>query len=271
MLIRCFLFSMWGSLFWVVVLSLLIPMKSKGADLLPDTLSEKTSYLLLDDTHFHDVHRIKVPELVIPLAGVGVASLFVRNEKLVGYRNRLQSVLCYKEKKMRGDDYFQYLPMLAVYGVNFTKKKGVHRFWDRTILLAISYATMGIVVNSMKYTICELRPDGRSFNSFPSGHTATAFMGAEFLRKEYGEICPWIGYSGYLVALATGYLRIYNNRHYIHDVVAGACIGMLSTKFAYWIYPKLFKRFACKPNKYQLYTYPTYSDGRFGFSLNMQF
>ena len=39
--------------------------------------------------------------------------------------------------------------------------------------------------------------------------------------------------------------RIYNNRHYINDVVAGACVGILSTKFAYWLYPKLFKKSVC--------------------------
>ena len=32
------------------------------------------------------------------------------------------------------------------------------------------------------------RPDGSSRNSFPSGHTATAFMGAEFFRKEYWDV-----------------------------------------------------------------------------------
>ena len=94
----------------------------------------------------------------------------------------------------------------------------------------MSYATMCIIVNTMKYTLNEKRPDSNARNSFPSGHTATAFMGAEILNKEYKDVSPWIGYAGYFVAAATGYLRIYNDRHYINDVIAGACIGITSAK-----------------------------------------
>ena len=36
-------------------------------------------------------------------------------------------------------------------------------------------------------------------------------------------------------AAATGYLRLYNNHHWLGDVLAGAAIGMASTKFIYWM------------------------------------
>jgi membrane-associated phospholipid phosphatase len=89
------------------------------------------------------------------------------------------------------------------------------------------------------------RPDGSSNNSFPSGHTANAFMGAEFLYQEYKDVSPWYGIAGYVVATGTGLFRMYNNRHWFSDVVAGAGFGILSTKVAYWIYPwmkeKIFK------------------------------
>ena len=45
----------------------------------------------------------------------------------------------------------QYSPMLAVYGLNLLGIDGKHKFWDRTGILAFSYATMGIIVNGMKY------------------------------------------------------------------------------------------------------------------------
>ncbi len=48
--------------------------------------------------------------------------------------------------------------------------------------------------------------------------------------------------SGYVVALGVGYLRIHNDRHWINDVVGGAALGYLSTTFAYWIYPKIFRK-----------------------------
>ena len=38
---------------------------------------------------------------------------------------------------------------------------------------------------------------------------------------------------------------MYNNRHWLNDILAGAGIGILSTKFSYWIYPKIFKNADC--------------------------
>ena len=93
------------------------------------------------------------------------------------------------------------------------------------------------------------RPDGSSRNSFPSGHTATAFMGAEFLRKEYWDVSPWIGVAGYAVAAGTGFFRMYNNRHWLTDVLTGAGIGILSTQAAYWLYPTITKTFFRKRYK----------------------
>ena len=37
-------------------------------------------------------------------------------------------------------------------------------------------------------------------------------------------------------------MRVYNNRHWINDVVGGAAIGYMSTAFAYWLYPKIFRK-----------------------------
>lgn len=48
--------------------------------------------------------------------------------------------------------------------------------------------------------------------------------------------------AGYACALAVAYLRVYNNRHWVNDVVGGAAIGYMSTAFAYWLYPKIFRR-----------------------------
>lgn len=122
----------------------------------------------------------------------------------------------------------------------------------------------------MKYSFKEKRPDSGARNSFPSEHTATAFMGAEFLRREYKEVSPWIGYAGYAVAAATGYLRIYNNRHYFNDVIAGACIGIVSTKLAYWLYPKCFKR--KKPDKQvAVFGLPYYSAEALGMNVSVLF
>lgn len=198
--------------------------------------------------------------------------VFRKKEKNDGWfteqRENVQDLLSAKGRnKIKFDDYMQYSPMVAVYGLNLAGVKGKHSFKGRTIILAMSYATMGMIVNTMKYSFKEKRPDSNTRNSFPSGHTATAFMGAEFLYREYRDVSPWIGYAGYAIAAITGYLRIYNDRHYLNDVVAGACIGVLSTKLAYWLYPKIFKKSECYKEHVAIVTLPYYSAKEVGLNM----
>lgn len=132
------------------------------------------------------------------------------------------------------DDYLQYLPAASYLGLGALGAQARHRFPERVIALGGSYLAMGILVNGVKYTVREMRPDGSSRNSFPSGHTATAFMGAELVRLEYGN---GYGLAAYTVATGIGVLRMYNNRHWLSDVLAGAGIGILSAEIGYWLLP----------------------------------
>jgi hypothetical protein len=143
------------------------------------------------------------------------------------------------------DNYLQYAPGAAVYALNLAGIHGKKDFVDRTIIYGMSNLMLGITVTVVKKVTAEERPDGSDNLSFPSGHTATAFAAAEFMRQEYKDVSPLYGIAGYAAAVATGYLRMYNNKHWMGDVVAGAGVGIASTKLAYWIYPaikrKLFK------------------------------
>lgn len=137
------------------------------------------------------------------------------------------------------DDYLQLSPVTATYVLNVCGVKGVHRYGDLTALAALSYIVGTGVNTGIKYGIRVRRPDGSAHNSFPSGHTMTAFVGAEIMRREYGKEHPWIVVGGYAAAAVTGFLRISNNRHWLADVMAGASIGMLSTSLVYSTYPYL--------------------------------
>lgn len=133
------------------------------------------------------------------------------------------------------DDYLQYAPIagyFALYGV-----KTEHNLLQRTLTAATAYLVMAAIVNTMKYTIPVLRPDGSAWNSFPSGHTATAFTGAHLLFREYKCVSPWIGIAGYTVATATGIMRMMNRRHWFSDVITGAGIGIVSVEIAYLLLP----------------------------------
>ena len=75
------------------------------------------------------------------------------------------------------DDQVQYIPAIAFLGIGLFEESE-HDFKEKIALEATSWTVMGILVNSVKYTLKEMRPDGSRRNSFPSGHTATAVMGA---------------------------------------------------------------------------------------------
>lgn len=187
-------------------------------------------------------YRFRYKQLIVPCALIAAGTFGTingwakfQNHKI---RDELQEGI---DRKISVDDFSQYAPMVAVYGLNLCGVKGEHNFRDRTIILATAYAMMGLVVNVTKSVSHVQRPDNSTYNSFPSGHTATAFMGAEFLWHEYHQVSPWIGIAGYAVAAGTGFFRMYNNRHWLNDVIAGAGVGILSMKAAYWLYPAINK------------------------------
>ena len=139
------------------------------------------------------------------------------------------------------DDYLQYAPAVVMLGM---KTAGVESrsSWGRMIVSdAFSALLMGGVVNTLKQTTHVVRPDGSNDHSFPSGHTATAFMTATMLTKEYGHKSPWVGIGAYTTASATGLMRMANNKHWLSDVLTGAGIGILSTELGYYLTDLIFK------------------------------
>ena len=140
------------------------------------------------------------------------------------------------------DDYSQFFGPVMTTGLKIAGVEG-RSDWGRYLAsTAMSYGIMAGFVNGIKYTAKEMRPDGSTANSWPSGHTATAFVGATILHKEYGLTrSPWYSVAGYGVATATGVMRVLNNRHWVSDVLSGAGIGIMSTELAYAFSDLLFK------------------------------
>ena len=152
------------------------------------------------------------------------------------------------------DNYTQFAGIGLTVGLKLAGVEG-RSSWPRLAASSLaSYAVMAAFVNGIKYTASELRPDGSTHNSWPSGHTATAFVGATILHKEYGLTrSPWYSIAGYSVATATGVMRVLNNRHWISDVLSGAGIGILSTELAYGICDLLFKEKGLLMNDMSVY------------------
>ncbi len=141
------------------------------------------------------------------------------------------------------DNYLQYSPLLLTTGLKAAGVEGRSTWGRYAVSAAASYAVMALLVNSIKYTAREQRPDGSTRNSFPSGHTATAFAAATILHKEYGLTrSPWYSIGGYMMATATGCMRVLNNRHWVSDTFAGAGIGILSAELGYTLADLLFRQ-----------------------------
>lgn len=143
--------------------------------------------------------------------------------------------------KYRLDDYMQYAPGATAFALKLSGVKGRNKLGRSVITWGGGMLIMGGLVNSIKYSARVMRPDGTTRNSFPSGHTATAFMNATFLHKEYGLVNPLYSILGYSMSTYTGVSRSLNNRHWLSDILAGAGIGILSTELSYLIVDSYYK------------------------------
>jgi len=191
--------------------------------------------------------KFNYKQLIIPSVLIGYGVLGFENHNILGFNTEIrEEVKEHIDEKITIDDFSQYVPAASVYVLNNVGIQGKNNLKDRSIIYGTSYLLVATTVTSLKHVSKVERPDGTSFNSFPSGHTATAFAGAEFLWQEYKDVSVWYGISGYVVASGTGLYRMLNNRHWLTDVAAGAGIGILSTKAAYWLFPYTNKIFLKK-------------------------
>lgn len=162
------------------------------------------------------------------------------------------------------DDYLQYTPAAAVFGLNALGIKGKNAIVEQSILLVKSELLMSAIVYTLKQTTNIQRPDSSTYNSFPSGHTAQAFVAATFLHKEYGYKSVWYSIGAYGVATMVGSMRVLGNRHWLSDVFVGAGIGILSTEIVYATH-----RYASSKRKVRLTGLPTYKQGTYGLYLSL--
>ena len=215
------------------------PMPSPKMDF--DFFKSKTNpdikpYKFMDDLTF-----VGIPLFVAGWAVKGDKAMFRVNQKAEDGGKKNTQLLT--DFKTGIDDYTQFFGPAMVVGLKVGGYEG-RSDWPRLLASAgMSYAIMAGFVNGIKYSAKEMRPDGSTANSWPSGHTATAFVGATLLHKEYGLTrSPWWSVAGYGVATATGVMRVLNNRHWISDVMSGAGIGIMSTELGYALCDLMFKQ-----------------------------
>ncbi|MGC4037286.1 MAG: phosphatase PAP2 family protein [Chitinophagaceae bacterium] len=227
------------------------------------SLSEKYDSIRFASTSEHPIWK----QLILPAGLITYGALAIHSNPLLSVNNEYKEeiYLEHQHKPIHADNYLQFAPAIAVFGLNIAGIKGKSNLVDASMIYLLSNILLNSSVTIVKHTSHELRPDGSDYYSFPSGHTAEAFASAEFLRQEYKNISAWYGIAGYTSAVITGFLRTYNNKHWLNDVIAGAGFGIASTHLAYWLYPKI-KHLFYKDKPMHSFILPSYGNG--SYSLN---
>lgn len=231
----------------VVLLLLLAGSGSTHATALPDSLTLQPSSVLSlgfgrDSLVCHYDHAFTPSQLIAPgaliTAGSVITAVPYLHQNVDGsIRDWAQG---YNPPRVHVDDYVQYVPLGSVFVLKAAGLRSEHNWRDLLCLTAGSCA-IGFAINqTLKYTCGVKRPSGTDeYNSFPSGHTTTAFLGAEILRREYGEEYPAVAVAGYAVATGVACMRVWNNRHWFSDLLGGAGFSILSVGLTYWLAPYL--------------------------------
>lgn len=188
----------------------------------------------------HKSNYLKPPAIIIPVAFLLYGSL---KPVVSGIQNLDNDIMAHVKNKYpdfhtNADDYLIWAPSASIYVMDAFKVKTKHSFKEHLILDAGSI----IVTGGIGYVMRKISGNIATYNTqgteFPSGHTANVFRGAEIVHQELKGSNELLSYSGYLVATSVGILRIYNKQHFLTEVLAGAGLGILSTKLTYWIFDK---------------------------------
>lgn len=147
---------------------------------------------------------------------------------------------------------FVVLPLILV--VSLIKKRN----FTKTISLGLlSYAISGIVILLLKHFVFSgyYRPvkaigaeflylvsgvSMNAYNSFPSGHSASAFAFFIFLAfLFYKNKALQIIFA--FVSVLVAFSRVYLSQHFVEDISVGSIIGIFSFYAAFFLFQLIFK------------------------------
>ena len=197
-------------------------------DSVPETANQKVKYF-------------RPAAIIVPSAFILYGCLKPVIPAIENLDNRIMERMMtrYPDNYTKVDDYLQWAPSASIYVMDAFKVKTRHTFLEHLAIDAGSIIITGGAGFVMRKISGNMEVYNQNNTRFPSGHTANAFRGAEIVYQELKVSHPLLSYSGYLVATAVGLLRIYNKEHFLTEVIAGAGLGMLSTKFTYLVFDKV--------------------------------
>ena len=132
----------------------------------------------------------------------------------------------------------------------------VLKFKRLALGLLSSYLISGLIVQVVKRLINLPRPAGflsdpsmihsvysatlNHFNSFPSGHTTSAFAAAVIISLYTGK--KSVALITFILASLVAYSRVYLGQHFVEDVLAGSFVGVIAGTCCYWLQEKLLAK-----------------------------
>ncbi|MBR1768932.1 MAG: hypothetical protein IJ748_00550 [Bacteroidales bacterium] len=135
--------------------------------------------------NFHVSAQEKWTDFILPVSLVAIGSYGVNSSSFHSLNSDIKDIMedLRDGDYMNFDDYLQYFPAISSLFLEYTGVPSEYNVSQRLLLTLTSVVILRASVTLTKDNVAEKRPDFSAKTSFPSGHTATAFMGAELIRQ----------------------------------------------------------------------------------------
>ena len=168
------------------------------------------------------------------LGGGSAIKIFAHDSFDAAVRETVQGIRP-EGRAIAADEYLRFLPFARGAALAFAvPDAGWGRRGELLLQTGTALVCTAALTKGLKLIVDSPRPDASDSNSFPSGHCALAFAGAELVRIQHGW--AW-GSAAYVCAIAGAGMRLYNDAHWFSDVLAGAGTGILCAQLSRLILP----------------------------------
>ncbi|MEQ8624251.1 MAG: phosphatase PAP2 family protein [Vicingaceae bacterium] len=210
-------------------------------------IAKSIPYVYSRPLHWKKKNWIQFGSVILATSTVAIFderinSYFERNQ--TSFQSQLSSV-----GDFLGQPEYQGPAVIALWGVGVAIKNPWMR--ETGSMLAASMATSGILQTILKESVGRARPSfgkgstefkpfgGRSYHSFPSGHTMLALSTSWILARQVNYLPLKIVF--YSITPLVGWSRLYDNAHWASDIVLGSAIGIGCAEAAIQYFKKLKK------------------------------
>lgn len=113
-------------------------------------------------------YRFRPLQLIVPVTLIGVGVIGLESDWLKGHDNEVKEELQERpHPQVTIDDFTQFAPLAALYGLKLCGVKGRHDYVDMTIIAGTAYLLTGVTVFGLKTITAVERPDGKQSQFIP--------------------------------------------------------------------------------------------------------